>query len=193
MTRLIISGLIASFAMPGMALAQAEDVASQGASQTVIVEGSVPKACVLSSPGQATLPIGALTDGTGRLKPTLASTTVAVQTSFDDAWCNTKSTLTLTASPLTLTVTPPYASPAGFSRRVTYTAKLANWAVPVSLRPVQDDEQDTFDATGAHAALPLLLEISELAPLSGTSEAPTNFIEAGQYSANVVVTLAVAN
>ena len=100
--------------------------------------------------------------------------------------------MTLDASPLSLVTPPAYSTPVGFSRLITYTADLGGWFDALSDRPIVGDSAKSAPATAAHAADPLEIEISELATLdaAGTTEADA-FLEAGAYSATIVIGLSV--
>lgn len=187
MNRFLALSALAVVASPGLALAQSAP------SQSVTVNGNVPQACVLGSPSSATLDLGVLTDGAGRLRSDLANAGVSASTTINSAWCNTPSTLTMTSSPLKLITTPSYATPTAFSRELTYTVNLTNWASAVTARPTIANTQTTVTSTQPHAAMPMDVQFSALAPLSGASEVPTNFLEAGAYSAIVSITLAAGS
>lgn len=175
----------AALAVPGLALAE---------SQTVTVNGSVAKACVLGAPANATLNIGALTNASGQLRPELTGSTPAVQTTIASAWCNTPSVMSVKASPLTMVATPSFPQQPGFARSVTYTATISNWSAPLTNRPLAADNSVSVNAAGAQAATPSLgIAFSNLAPLVGGSEDANALIEAGNYSTTIQITLAAAS
>lgn len=187
MNRFLTLSALAVLASPGLAFAQSTE------SQSVTINGNVPQACVLGTPTSATLNLGTLTDANGRLASNFASTTPSAQTTIDNAWCNTPSTLTMTSSPLTLVNTPAYGIPTGFSRAITFDVNLTNWAAPVQARPMAPGTTTPVTSSNPHAAMPMDVQFSRLAPISGTAEAPTNYLEAGAYSATISITLAAGN
>ena len=183
----ILCALAAAVLAPSAALAQSP-------TQTLNVTGEVAPACVLGTPSNATLTIGSLSGADGRLLPALAGSAPAAQTAINNAWCNTPSNITLTASPLSMVTPPVYAQQAGFSRSITYSADLTNWSGPVSNRPLTAGNAVTVAAAGAQAAAPSLgVVFSKLTPLVNGAETPTAFIEAGAYTATISVSLAAAS
>lgn len=188
MKRILPLLVVGALAAPAAALAQVP-------SRTVTVTGNVAQACVLGAPTDATLDFGQLTDSTtGRLRAALASTAPAGETVIENAWCNTPSTITLTASPLTMTAatTPSYALQTGFARAITYTVSLTNWSADVSNRPLAANAEVEVASQGAQAAAPSMnVVFNRLAPLVGGSENANAFIEAGQYAGTVTIKLAV--
>ena len=187
MNRKLLTALIASAALVAPLAAQAQD-----ASSTVTINGEVEEACVVGQPTEVTLALGDLTGSDGRITPALAGATAAASTEIETAWCNAPSTLSLNGSPMALTPTPGYATPAGFARLVTYDATLTGWPTLLVDRPINGDAAKTVDADGAHASA-LLLEISALEALDAGGTAPntTAVLEAGAYSGSVVVSVAV--
>lgn len=159
---------------------------------TITLTGNVDEACVLGDPDTTELDLGILTGPDGRLDSSLVSSAVSASTVIPVAWCNAPSVMTLDASPLSLVTPPAYATPAGFSRLITYTANLAGWIDALSDRPTIGDSGSSRPASSAHAADPLEIEISELATLdaAGTTEASA-FLEAGAYSGTIVIGLTV--
>lgn len=157
------------------------------------VTGQVEKACVLGDPDVAELSLGDLTGDDGRIDASLIGAAISAQTNIPVAWCNAPSVMTLDAAPLSLVSPPLYATPASFSRLITYTANLDGWASPLSDRPFVGDNAKAGAAAAAYAADPLVIEISDLATLDagGTVEQDA-FLEAGAYSATIVIGLSVA-
>lgn len=166
---------------------------AQVASSSIILSGEVEKACVLGDPDVAELSLGDLTGDDGRLDPGLIGTAVIAQTNIPVAWCNAPSVMTLNAEPLSLVSPPAYATPANFARLITFTANLDGWASALSDRPIIGDSAKEGAALTPHAADPLVIEISDLATLNagGTVEQDA-FLEAGAYSATIVIGLSVA-
>jgi hypothetical protein len=91
-------------------------------SATVTITGSVAVACHLGSPANSTIAVGTLSnlsDGTlAAIGP--QSTTIA------DSWCNTGSTISLSATPL-VAQSFSGAPPSGFTKAVNYTATASGW------------------------------------------------------------------
>lgn len=180
---LIILPALAALALPGVSFAQS--------AQTITINGNVAPACTLGAPTAATLQLGRLNGTDGKIAAALASSAVATQTTIANAWCNTSSTITLTSSPLR------HASnvtlPGNFTREVAFTAELKNWASPVINRALTDGVAVPVDAASAHAAAPLSIEFSSLTPVKAGVADQNLFIEAGDYSATIFITLAVKN
>lgn len=165
---------------------------AQSATNTINLSAEVEEACVLGDPDVAELNLGDLTGPDGRLSADKISAAVSGQTSIPVAWCNAPSVLSLDAAPLSLVTPPAYSTPASFSRLVTYTAALTGWSSALSDRPIIGDAAKTVSAPGAHAATPLGIEISTLATLNAAGSAEESaFLEAGAYSATIVISLSV--
>lgn len=164
--------------------AQAQDSAS------ITLSGEVSKTCVIGQPTEVTLNLNTMTGADGRITAALAGAAPSASTTIDNAWCNTPSTLSLNADPMALTQTPPYATPAGFSRLVTYDATLKGWPGVLVDRPFIGDSAKATSALAPHAAQ-LTLEISALEALSAAGDAanPLAVLEAGNYSGSVVVSV----
>ena len=182
-----------AFAITAAALL-ASPLAAQAQTQTSTVNltGDVAKACVLGDPDVAEMNLGDLTDDTGRLNAALVSAAISASTSIPVAWCNAPSVITLNAAPMSLVTPPGYATPTGFSRLITYTAALTGWSSALSDRPVVGDAAKSVSAPAAHAADPLGIEVSLLSTLdAGGTVENTAFLEAGAYSATIVIGLSV--
>lgn len=188
MTRSLYAALAGIAALSAPAMAQAQD-----ATATVLINATVDKACVLGNPDVALLPLGDLTGPNGAVDAALTGSSVVASATIDLAWCNAPSTLSINASPLTLQSPPPYATPSGFSRQVTYDATLVGWPSDLNDRPLEGDAAKTLVASQAHSAPGpgLVLNISNLESLSpgGTVETPNLVLEAGLYSASVIISL----
>lgn len=181
---LLILPALAALALPGVSFAQTQ--------QSITVNGTVAPACALGSPTNATLNLGALTGADGRLTTALAGAGIAAQTTINNAWCNTPNRITLTSSPLTLVSPPAYATPTNFTRTVAFQAALTGWSGSVVNKALTPNVAVPVDSTTAHVAAPLGIQFSSLSPVLGGAIAPsTTFIEAGDYSATVSITLAV--
>lgn len=176
------------FAVSAIALMGLPMSAHAQATSTVTITGEVEEACTLGAPTLTELNLGDITGADGRLAPGLTqSTTINV------AWCNTPSEMTLAAEPLSLVTPPGYTTPTGFSRLITYDATIGGWAEALAHRPLAGDLSNSVAASTAWAADPLQISISSLATLNsdGSAEAPTAFVEAGEYSATVTISLAI--
>lgn len=160
-------------------------------SSSITLSGEVPKTCVIGQPTTVTLNLNDMTGADGRITAVLAGAAASASTTIDNAWCNTPSVLSLNADPLALSQTPPYATPAGFARLVTYDATLSGWPAALVDRPFVGDTAKTTSALSPHAAQ-LTLEISMLEALSASGEAanPLAVLEAGSYSGSVTVSVA---
>lgn len=182
-----------AFAASAAALLAAPLAAQAQVATNINLSGEVEKACVLGDPDSAELSLGDLTGDDGRIDPSLIGAAIRAQTNIPVAWCNAPSVMTLDAAPLSLVSPPAYATPAGFSRLITYTANLGGWASALSDRPIIGDSAKEGPASAAHAADPLVLEISDLATLdAGGTVEQAAFLEAGAYSATIVIGLSVA-
>lgn len=182
-----------AFAASAAALLAAPFAAQAQVVTNINLAGEVEEACVLGDPDTAELSLGDLTGDDGRLDPSLLGAAISASTNIPVAWCNAPSVMTLDASPLSLVILPGYDTPASFSRLITYTANLDGWASTLFDRPIIGDSEKEGPATAAHAADPLVLEISDLATLDagGTVEQDA-FLEAGAYSGTIVIGLSVA-
>ena len=130
-------------------------------SSTVNLAGDVVEACVLGNPDVAEMNLGDLTGPDGKLTPALVSSAISASTFIPVAWCNAPSVISIDATPLALVNTPAYST-------------------------------QTAAALEAHAADPLGIEVSSLSTLdaAGTVENSV-FLEAGAYSATIVIGLSV--
>lgn len=182
-----------AFAASAAALAMVPFAAhAQSASNTINLSGEVEKTCVLGNPDVSELNLGDLTGDDGKLDPALIGAALSAETVIPVAWCNAPSVMTLDAAPLSLVTPPAYATPASFSRLITYTATLGGWAAPLSDRPVLSDSAKAVSAPAAHAADPLHIGISNLATLDAAGAGEVSaFLEAGAYSATIVIGLSV--
>lgn len=161
-------------------------------SSTVNLSGDVAEACVLGDPDVAEMNLGDLTGSDGKLTSALISAAISASTEIPIAWCNAPSVISIDATPLTLVDTPAYATPAGFARLITYTAALTGWGTTLTDRPVVGDSAKTAAAPEARAADPLGIEVSSLSTLDAAGTAENSvFLEAGAYSATIVIGLTV--
>lgn len=182
-----------AFALTTAALLAAPLAAhAQVQSSTVNLSGDVAKACVLGDPDVTEMNLGDLTGPDGKLTSALISAAISASTEIPIAWCNAPSVISIDASPLALVDTPAYATPAGFARLITYTAALTGWGTTLTDRPVVNDSAKTASAAEARAADPLGIEVSSLSTLNDAGTAENSvFLEAGDYSATIVIGLTV--
>ena len=189
MNRKLILALAATAALAAPLAAQA-----QTASATVTVNGNVTKACVIGQPASVSLSLGDLTGPDGKISASKASATPSQSTTIANAWCNAPSTMSLDGAPLSLTVSPGYATPTGFSRLISYTAEITGWTGTLVDNPTIGDSAKTLASPNAYAATGdgLTLNISSLKTLNaaGTGEATAAILEAGTYSGVVVISVA---
>ncbi|RYF93604.1 MAG: hypothetical protein EON95_08310 [Caulobacteraceae bacterium] len=188
MKRSLILTLAATVALAAPLAAQA-----QNASATVTVNGEVTKACVIGQPASVSLALGDLTGPDGRISAEKASATPSQSTTIATAWCNAPSTMSIDGSPLSLTAPPAYASPAGFSRLISYKAEVIGWTGALFDEPLVGDSAKTLAAPSAYAATGdgLKLDISSLKTLNTAgSAAAAAIVEAGSYSGTVVISVA---
>jgi len=185
--KLAIAGA-ALVAMPGMA---------QAATGEILLGSTVDGACGVGAPDLTVLDLHDLTGPDGLLDAGKTGSTVLATATIADAWCNTAHKLTMTAYPMALQHTPPYAQPDYLSRRVTFDAELLGWPYGLSNRPHGGGDVTTFGpVSGAYAAPGpgLRLRISNLETLTAASaEQPNLMLEPGNYRGTVTITLAVAN
>ena len=190
MTRSLFATLAGIAAITAPAFAQAQD-----ASSTVSLSGTVDEACFLGSPDVETLDLDDITGPDGRLDTSLTGAAVVATATIADAWCNSPSILSINGAPLTLQAAPAYATPAGFARQTTYNATLVGWPSDLVDRPIEGDLAKTQAATEARAAPTpgLVLNISDLETLApgGTVETPELVLEAGAYSAEIVISVSL--
>ncbi|MBB4082324.1 hypothetical protein [Brevundimonas lenta] len=189
MNRKLFAALTASV----LCLAPVAAHAQSSDSATVSLSADVEEQCVLGSPSLTTLSLGDMTGPDGKLTSTMTGASALVSAQIDNAWCNAPSTLSVNAEVLSMgTSAPAYATPAGFSRLLTYDAAVSGWPSPVVDSPVNGDTGVSTAAVGAHAES-LLLEISGLDTLNsaGTAVASGMVVEAGTYSGAIVLSLSI--
>ncbi len=168
---------------------------AETASQAIVINGDVEEACVLGAPSQSTINLGDMTGADGKLTTALTSSTSASpagQVQIPEAWCNSPSTLAISATSLNLTATPPYSTPAGFSRNITYNAQATGWPAPAIFRPGTNVSPTQSAATAALLA-PIDIKIYDLDTMdaTGASESPGLVLEAGSYAGTILLTLQV--
>lgn len=176
--------LAAAAAWTSTAAAQATSDTKQFA-----VIGMVPAMCSSGTlvGGDSTFDLGVLIDtSTGLLRSDLSSP----PKSLTGAFCSTRSTISIEASPLTAQ-NYTAAAPAGFARSVDYTATAAGWtpapavyATAASSNPAATQTRDTaFTGTISVA----------LGSFATTGGATLRLVSDASYQGNVTVTLAVAD
>ena len=181
---LIAAAAAAAFVAPAVASAQS--------TSTINLNAQVDQQCMLGAPASTALDLGVLTGADGRLDASKTSAAVLVETEVDTAWCNTPSILKMEAQPLT-TVISAYSAPNGFSRQLTYDAVLTGWPTSATVRPLGAGGEAEAPAGVPHAET-LVLQISRLNTLNagGVAETTGLYVEAGDYSGQVILTLTIA-
>jgi hypothetical protein len=167
------------------------DTAAQSLSQTspaFPVTGNVPTLCSLGAvSGAGNFPLGVLINTTtGKMRTDLS----APDQTITGSWCNTPSTISITATPLVAvnaTATPP----AGFTRTLNYTATASGWSgattPAVFTIGAASNPNATRSVTGPLTA-PISVGVSAITPV-GTDP----FLVADtSYLGTVTVTIAVA-
>ena len=183
-TLLILGAAAAALGAPAVASAQS--------TSTINLNAQVDQQCMLGAPSSTTLDLGVLTGDDGRLDPAKTGAAILLETGIETAWCNTPSILKMEADPLT-TVISAYATPNGFSRQLTYDAVLTGWPTPATVRPLGPGGEMSAGAGVPHAES-LLLRISRLNTLNagGVAETTGLYVEAGDYSGQITLTLTIA-
>lgn len=169
--------------------AQAQSLSSTASRGPIPVTGEVSAFCSLTSAvgGQESFDLGVLVNTTtGQLAPDLTAAPKVLGASF----CNARSNITVSASPLTaqtFTTTPP----AGFSRTVDYVAEAAGWTPA----PARFDTAASANAAASQLqAAPLSADITVSLSDFATRGGDTLRLAADEaYRGSVSVTLGVAN
>lgn len=160
-------------------------------SETVPINGTVSRLCVLGSPSEAAINLGELINVSGarvgRLA-TLSQRTITLPGSF----CNfAGSSVSISAS--ALVAADPSALQTGFARAVNYAATLSNWtatAAVANTAATSAGAGPTTSTTGATQAAPRLADLS--LTLNGFSVPSDLLLVSGAYSGQVVITLGPA-
>ncbi len=186
----LATGLAACVLSTGFgALAQT----SADRSSSYSIAAGVERRCFLGEPSSAALNLGDLTGSDGRLEPALLGSAAIVSTSLANAWCNTPSNISVDVTPLTLqnAVQFPDGDSSGFTRYLTYDARVSGWPTATVNRPLIGGSTTSTTAGEAHAN-PLSLEVSRLQTLDdeGQAETPNLFVEAGVYLSTVTISVA---
>lgn len=185
--------LITVALLGGVCLAPIAAQAQSAGPSTINLTGEVAQQCMLGSPDLSDLSFGDLTGPDGRLTTGLTGGGEVRTATIANAWCNTPSTLSVESEPMSMGAgAPAYATPAGFSRYITYDAKVTGWPTAIDYRPMIGDLERTTDANEPHAQ-PLVIEVSRLDTLNADGTAPLTgmVVEAGSYTGSVTLTLTV--
>ena len=169
-------------------LAAAGLLASSGAmaqaTGTVSVDGSVAGRCLFTTPS-ATISVGEMAlQGTGTTAGKLNAAVINGQSRTLVGWCNgSASTMSVETQPLMNTGFAP-AAPAGFDKRVDYTATAVANAVSAS---------DASLTAGAGTASTVGLFTGDVVVTLSAASSPTSgLLIAGGYQGQVLVTLSPA-
>lgn len=186
MTRTILVACVAAAALAAPMAASAQS------SSTINLNAQVDQQCMLGAPSSTLLDLGVLTGADGRLDPSKTGAAILLETGIETAWCNTPSILKMDADPLT-TVISGYVTPNGFSRQLTYDAALTGWPTAATVRPLGAGAEAEAGA-GVPYAEALSLKISRLNTLNagGVAETTGLYVEAGDYSGQITLTLTIA-
>ncbi|MFO1255487.1 MAG: hypothetical protein U1E37_07435 [Sphingomonadaceae bacterium] len=182
--RLTLSLAALALALPGAALAQQADTSTKH----VGVIGTVPQMCFGGTlNGSDTFDLGILIDTTtGQLRSDLnASPKILV-----GSMCTSRSTITVTATPLTaqgFTVAPP----TGFSSAVDYTATASGWtATPASYNTAAAANAAATQGRATAFTGDITVAISDFATTGGNA---LRLVADEDYRGLVTVTLAAVN
>lgn len=171
-------------AVIGVAACAASPALAQSATGTVAIDGRVAGRCLFTTPSE-TISVGEMAvQGTGGTAGTLNKGAINGQSRKLVGWCNgSASTMSVETQALVNSGFAP-AAPAGFDKRVDYTATAVAGAV---------NANDTSLTTGAGAASPLGLFTGEVAVTLSAASSPTSgLLIAGGYLGQVLVTLSPA-
>jgi hypothetical protein len=151
---------------------------------TVAVDGQVAGRCLFTTPS-ATISVGEMAvQGTGASAGKLNAAVVNGQTRTLVGWCNgSASTMSVETQALTLTGFAA-AAPAGFDKRVDYTATAVANAVSA--------DDSSIDAGAGAAETVGLFTGDVVVTLSAASSPTSGLLIAGGYQGQVLVTLSPA-
>ncbi len=171
---------------------------AHAAEKQVDITAEVAGSCGVGSPDVTEIDLHDLTGPDGKLDPSKTGATILGRATIADAWCNTPHSLTMEATPMTLTRTVAYTQPAYMARKVTYSARLSGWAgFPLTGRPHGGNDQYAVGPVPSPYAAPspgLVLEVSKLQTLTPTgSEQADLMLEYGLYRGTVTITLTTEN
>lgn len=168
----------------GLAACAASPALAQTATGTVSIDGSVAGRCLFTTPS-ATISVGEMAlQGTGTTAGKLNAAVVNGQSRTLVGWCNgSASTMSVETQALVNTGFAP-AAPAGFDKRVDYTATAVANAVSAN---------DTSLSAGAGAASTVGLFTGDVVVTLSAATSPTSgLLIAGGYQGQVLVTLSPA-
>lgn len=183
--------ILAGLGAVTVAIFACQSAAAQSLSQTspaFPVTGNVPTLCALGAVGGAgSFPLGVLINTTtGKMRTDLS----APNQTITGSWCNTPSTIAITATPLVAvnsTATPP----TGFTRTLNYTATASGWsdvATPAVFTVGAATNASATRAVNAPLAAPISIAISSITPVG----ADPFLVADTSYLGTVTVTIAVA-
>ncbi len=168
----LIAAPLALLAMPVMA---------QSSTGTVTIDGAVAPRCLFTTPSAAITIPELSVQGSGANAGKLDVATVNGQSRTLVGWCNgTPSSMSVQSFPL-MNTSFTAAPPAGFDRRVDYTASAAANAVTAT---------DSSISVGSDNSVGVNLFTGNVVVTLGSASSPTNgLLVAGNYSGRVEVTL----
>lgn len=172
------------YALPTAAALLASSNAMAQSTGTVAVDGSVAGRCLFTTPS-ATISVGEMAvQGTGASAGKLNAAVINNQTRTLVGWCNgSASTMSVETQALTLTGFAA-AAPAGFDKRVDYTATAVANAVSA--------DDSSIDAGAGAAETVGLFTGDVVVTLSAASSPTSGLLIAGGYLGQVLVTLSPA-
>jgi hypothetical protein len=178
--------LLAGFALTALAAGAAR---ADDAQQTVPVNGTVARICVLGPPSPAAVDLGQLINTSGARVgkiAAIANRTVDLPNSF----CNfAGSHLTVTATALLAADASPVQP--GFARAVNYTSTVNNWAAtPATVTTAASTGGATPTAGPSNGGSQPTPKIANLQLVLSNFTAPSDFLlVAGGYAGSVTITL----
>ena len=173
-----------AFALPGLAQAQTSNTDSK----TVGIVGTVPAQCFGGTlSGDGSFDLGVLINlTTGQLRTDLGAPNEVLVGSF----CTSRSTITVSATPLeaqNYVATPP----AGFARRVHYTATASGWTtIPASFTTSAASNAAAVQSRASAFTGDITVAISNFSTDGGATQ---RLVGDNSYRGVVTVTLAAVN
>lgn len=172
-------------AAPCAASAQSSD------SETVPINGTVSRLCVLGAPTPAAVNLGELINVSGTRIGRLATVTQRT-VSLPGSFCNFAGS-NISVSATALVAADTSAVQTGFARAVNYAATVANWTTPSTVATTAASgagANPTTSTTGATQGAPRLADLS--LTLDGFSVPADALLVSGAYSGQVIITLGPA-
>ena len=172
----------------GLSTAAMAQTTSLPTSRSMPVTGNVPALCSLgANAGTGSFPLGVLIDTTtGKMRTGLS----APAQSITGSWCNSPSTISISATPLT-SVNSIAVPPTGFSRTLNYTATASGWtlaASPASFTVGAAANASASQAVTSAITGPISVAISNIVPVGSDP-----FLVADtSYLGTITVTIAIA-